>query len=153
MVLRCLPLGASGQYVRTLAPVLGTGLTIVHSAMRGVDDVPGGRPIGVLLLVGEPRVAAGAIAGVAVCLVAAFVGLLAVGAVGVLARAIRLACWAVACVGVRPNVGVAGAIADVAVCLVAAFVGLLAVAIVSVLARAIRPPCWAAVEIGVRPCV
>lgn len=104
MVLLCVPLGASGQYMSLLAPVLGTGLTVVDSGMRGVDVVPGGRPIGMLLVVGEPRVAAGAIVTVAVCLVAAFVALLVVGVVSVSARAISPACWAAVRVGVRPCV-------------------------------------------------
>ena len=48
--------------------------------------------------------AADAVARVAVCLVAAFVALLVVGVVSVLARAISPACWAAVRVGVRPCV-------------------------------------------------
>jgi hypothetical protein len=120
MVLRRLPFGANGKYVRLLAPMLGMGLTVVGSGMRRVDVAPGGRPIGVLLIVGVPRVdtsgvGASAIATVAVWLVATLAGPLVVDVLTVLVRPIKLACGAAVPVGVLPRVWAWGAVVVVVV--------------------------------------
>ncbi|MFN2536386.1 MAG: hypothetical protein ABR528_14215 [Pseudonocardiaceae bacterium] len=98
------------------------GLTAVGSGMRRVDVVPGGRPIGVLLIVGVPRVGASgvgasgvAIATVALWLVATLVGPLLVDVLTVLVRPIKLACGAAVPVGVLPRVWAWGAVVVVVV--------------------------------------